>query len=74
MKKLLFVFAIAAVGSLASCKKDYTCNCTYNDVFGDQQNESFDYDKQKKSDAEDACDTQETQFQRIDDEASCSLD
>jgi len=28
MKKVLFIVAVAAVASLASCKKDRTCVCT----------------------------------------------
>ncbi len=51
MKKLLFVFAIAAIGSLASCKKDYTCECTLLGV-----STSFEIEDSKKGDAEDACD------------------
>ncbi|AEV31841.1 hypothetical protein [Owenweeksia hongkongensis] len=54
MKKLLFVFAIAAIGSLASCKKDYTCECTILGV-----STSFELEDQKKGDAEDACDALE---------------
>lgn len=58
MKKLLFVFAIAAVGSLASCKKDYTCECTTTDSSGAFETVTTEYDinDAKKSDAEDACD------------------
>ena len=75
MKKLLFVFAIAAVGSLASCKKDYTCACTYTDpIEGEEATQDFPYEKQKKGDAEDLCDKQQTQFQMIDSDAKCSLD
>ena len=29
MKKLLFIPAVLIVLSLTSCKKDYTCTCTY---------------------------------------------
>ncbi len=56
MKKLLFVFAIAGIGSLASCQKEYTCVCT--DANGDENRIEFPT-KMKKSDAEDACDVYE---------------
>ena len=51
MKKLLFVFAIAGVAALSSCKKEYTCTCTADGV-----SSSVTFDKMKKSDAEDKCD------------------
>lgn len=56
MKKLLFVFAIAALGSLASCKKDYTCTCTTKVDGMDPVSTSQTWEDQKKSDAEEACD------------------
>lgn len=53
MKKfsILAVAAIFVLG-LSSCKKDYTCTCTYPS--GDP--ESVTYKDVKKKDAEDACD------------------
>lgn len=68
MKKLLFVFAIAAVGSLASCKKDYTCDCT---VAGIEQ--SAEIKDSKKGDAEDSCDTIEANYKSVDSDATCEL-
>jgi len=68
MKKLLFVFAIAAVGSLASCKKDYSCDCT---VAGIEQ--SAPIENAKKGDAEDTCDDIEANYKIADSEASCEL-
>lgn len=56
MKKIIFVFAIAAIGSLASCKKEYTCVCT--DASGVESSIDFPT-KMKKSDAEDACNVYE---------------
>lgn len=34
MKKSIFVFAGVALLALASCKKDYTCECTITDSSG----------------------------------------
>lgn len=56
--KIKFVFALAAVAvlSLASCKKDYTCDCvTKMEGFADQE-ASYPIKDAKKKDAEDACD------------------
>lgn len=50
MKKFLFVFAIAGVAALSSCKKEYTCTCTIDGV-----SNSVEFDKMKKSEAEDKC-------------------
>jgi hypothetical protein len=52
MKKL--IIAVAAVAFLASCKKDYTCECTTTGL-GLTSTVSADLGKQSKSDAEDAC-------------------
>ena len=54
MKKLSTILAVIAVVSLASCKKDYTCECksTPSDSF-------YDYSTTfhaKKADAKTACD------------------
>jgi hypothetical protein len=56
MKKL--VIAVAAVAFLASCKKDYVCECTT--IIGGVSTitASVDLGKQSKSDAEDACSAQ----------------
>lgn len=56
MKKLIIAFA--AVAFLASCKKDYVCECT--EIIGGVPTitVSVDLGKQKKSDAEDACSAQ----------------
>ena len=59
MKKItLFAFAVVAL-SLASCKKDRTCECTYTqtgttNTISDKQ--TTDYKKIKKADAEYMCD------------------
>lgn len=67
MKKVLLGLAFIGLFSVA-CKKDYTCECTY-----DGQTQTYDYPKVKKSDASDACDLQETQLKNLDSGASCSL-
>lgn len=54
MKKLLFVAAVAAF-TMTSCKKDYTCSCT---ILG--QTTDTVLEKQKKADAEAACDEANT--------------
>ena len=55
MKKLLFVAAIAVLG-LASCTKEYTCECTTSDSSGliDDVTTSSTFEA-TKSDAEAAC-------------------
>ena len=36
MKKLLPLFALAIIATgFTSCKKDFTCNCTYTDIDGE---------------------------------------
>jgi hypothetical protein len=52
MKKI-FV-AVAVVALFASCKKDYSCACTTSGN-GSNITVTADLGKQKKSDAEDAC-------------------
>lgn len=51
MKKVLA--AVAVVAFLASCKKDYTCECTYSNSI---LNTKYEYKDMKKKDAEEACD------------------
>lgn len=48
MKKVFF--AAVAVLALASCKKDYSCECTY-----DSNKYTYELKDVKKSDAKDAC-------------------
>lgn len=59
MKKVI-LFAAASLFVLASCKKDYTCECTYKDGSGATQTDSFPYKNVKKKDAQDACETLNT--------------
>ena len=57
MKKAMLALGVIAFFSLASCKKDYTCECTMNG-----QKQSTPLNDQKKSDAEDACNALDTQL------------
>ncbi len=59
MKKLIvftsFVFAAAFL--ISSCKKDFTCDCTYEDIIGEPGTLSWEIKDQKKKDAEEACES-----------------
>lgn len=60
MKQNMFtITGLATVLLLASCKKNYTCNCTYT-VLGFSQSVASDLGKQKKKDAESMCKSKET--------------
>ncbi len=73
MKKVLFLaVAIASVTSLSSCKKDYTCSCTY-DLLGTSTTASIEIAKSSKADATTACDAETTSLQTYDSAASCTL-
>ncbi len=52
MKKVLF--AAVAVLALASCKKEYTCECTVSSG-SSSASSSVTFEKMKKKDAEDKC-------------------
>lgn len=57
MKKLSTILAVVAVISLASCKKDYTCECTYTDSSGFFDNSTSTITiNGKKKDVEKSCD------------------
>lgn len=57
MKKSSLVLGILMLTAIAfsSCKKDYTCECTFKDTLGAAQSATIEYKDAKKSDAEDAC-------------------
>ena len=58
MKKLLLsaaAFALVA-STMTSCKKDYSCDCTYT-VGGVTETDKYPIKDAKKKDAEAACDT-----------------
>ena len=53
MKKVLLIAAVAGL-SMVSCKKDYTCTCTYNDGSG-TQTVTYQMKDVKKKDAKSTC-------------------
>lgn len=75
MKKTILGLAAAAMLlSFASCKKDYTCTCSYTMPGATTKTAiAFPYDDQKRSDAHDACDAQETIYRIIDSGAECEI-
>jgi len=57
MKKIATIAAVALLGVivLPSCKKDYTCECTWSMDGKVIQTQEFSLGKQTKSKAKDAC-------------------
>ena len=75
MKKL-FGFVVVAVFFLAifsSCKKDYTCECTYTDMLDAKQTVKMEMEKVKKADAEEACDALKATWTLVDAKTNCEL-
>lgn len=68
MMKKVIAIAVLGVFVLASCKKDYTCECSV-----DGETINLPYNKQKKKDAEAACDAAETTYKMGDPDATCTL-
>lgn len=59
MKKLFtVVMGVVFVAALTSCKKNYTCTCTYDDGAGTTGSASYTY-KDTKKNAESNCDANE---------------
>lgn len=57
MKKYLSLIAAGAlIFGLTSCKKDWTCDCTFTAVDGSTQNSTTIIPKSSKKDAQTACD------------------
>jgi hypothetical protein len=57
MKKVLLVAAVAAF-AMTSCKKDYTCTCTYTDPMGGgTETQTYPMKDVKKKDAKSTCNT-----------------
>ncbi len=55
------VLIITALFSFASCKKDYTCTCTYQySPTSPVQSTSQVYEESTRGDAKDACDQQKS--------------
>lgn len=68
MKKILVVAALS-VFVLGSCKKDYTCKCTFTD--GSVIN--LEMNKVKKKDAESSCSSAQTTYEGVDSGVKCSI-
>lgn len=70
MKKTFGLLAavLLVVGTMSSCKKDYTCSCT-----GDGWSLDAKYTKVKKKDAQSSCDSAESTYKSGDPTASCTL-
>ena len=63
MKKLFSIAAVnVALVSLSSCKKDYSCSCTYTIEGIGEQTQTLALPDVKKKDAESACDTWKAQY------------
>jgi len=72
MKKSIFVFAGVAMLALASCKKDYTCECTVT-ANGISIPYTAEFKDAKKKDAKEACDALQTTYSAGGATASCTL-
>jgi hypothetical protein len=73
MKRFLSVaFAVLMIAGLSSCKKDYSCTCTWTQQ-GTSMSQDYPYGKQTKGDAKEACDDQEAIWKALDPDASCEL-
>lgn len=73
MKKVLTVSIISAciaMLSFSSCKKDYTCECTFT---APTPAITLSFDKSSHKDATDACSSAETTYKSVDPGASCTL-
>ena len=56
MKKILLLSAVACMAmTTTSCKKDYTCTCTYTPTGGTAQTYTYELKDVKKKDAKEAC-------------------
>ena len=84
MKKLIPIVAVALFGALtfSSCKKNYTCTCAVHfdssSVFhGSDTTFKADYGKQKKKDAQNACNKMQNDakpyYQAAGGDINCSL-
>ncbi len=55
MKKLLIITIIAGAGAFTSCKKDYTCSCTYTSTGSPSTTSKFTVKEVTKKQAEAKC-------------------
>lgn len=73
MKKTMIVLGIAMF-AFSSCKKEYTCSCSAYTSFGvDVAAQDYVLPKQKKSDAEDACQALQDVNVILDASATCEI-
>ena len=71
---MLTVAVVALSVGFISCKKDYTCTCTWDDgVTAGTQTTDIEIKDEKKSDAEDICDAAQATYRVIDSGATCNL-
>lgn len=69
MKKTCFLVSAIVLISLSSCRKDRSCTCTDNgSTLG-----TFTYTNVKRSEAKTYCASNQTQYQKTNPSASCSL-
>ena len=57
MKKFILPALFLGAIAFTSCKKDYTCDCTYTWSDGTTQTYTYEYPKSKKKDAEASCES-----------------
>jgi hypothetical protein len=55
-KSFVFILSLSLIIMFStSCKKDFSCTCTYKDVIGAPDTLTWEIDEAKKKDAEEAC-------------------
>jgi hypothetical protein len=67
---ILGVAFLAAMMTFTSCKKDYTCECTFTSPTPAL---TIAINKAKKKDAQSTCDAAETTYKSVDPGAACTL-
>lgn len=72
MKKSIFVLAGVAMLALASCKKDYTCDCSIT-TGGETNTIKADIKGAKKKDAQEFCDAAQATYSQGGSTATCTL-
>lgn len=74
-KIMLFGLAALTVGVMGSCKKDYVCDCHLDDMDDNHTDEEVMIESAKKSEAEDACNDIEHEFEKMEmyKHADCQL-
>jgi histone acetyltransferase (RNA polymerase elongator complex component) len=67
---ILGVAFLAAMMTFTSCKKDYTCTCTFTNGTSTL---NIAINKAKKKDAQSTCDAAQTTYRSADPGAACTL-